>query len=318
MARVTRNKYINGILIFSAFIVVVLIVACGADNSTNNNVSTAPTITGISPNTTVPGQQNVPASITGSNFTGAVTVTMGDGITVKSATAVSSSMINIVFSASSTISSGPRTITVTASGGTASSDKIFSVAAAQDPIADFSATENKDIIGQFTFDASASTGMGVSIQNFSWDFGDGVKQEGGARNVVHQYAANGNYNVNLKVTTVNGNGTTSKPIHVDFPDNCGYKDVCAGFDHPQNFTIVAVAGQPNAATIVSDRNLYKCNAPGGEIRRINVPPESPDEFLGDIEPGTLTCRTMKLKVYGLPFYRPPKVGEKVYLVYKNG
>lgn len=302
------------ILLYSILLGIVLLVACGDDNSTNNPAS-APVITGMTPGTVNAGQQNVAGTITGANFTGSITVNMGEGITVSQAAAASSNQIIVVFSVSSTTTSGARTITVTAAGGTGSSTSVFSVKSS--PIANFTATPNEDIVGQYTFDASDSNGSGKKIDKFAWDFGDGTKDEG--KKIVHQFIQDGTYRVELKVRNANGTDTMSNSFTVKFPNNCGFKENCLGFDHPQYFTIVGVNGPEDAATIVSDRDLFKCSSLCcGEIRRANVPPESPDEFLGDVEPGTLTCRSMKLKVYGLPFYHGPKVGERVYLVYKKG
>jgi gliding motility-associated-like protein len=102
------------------------------------------------------------------------------------------------------------TLTVTTDGGCASTTT-HSITINPLPIADFVSTvpcENQPV--DFT---DLSQGNGGVIDTWAWDFGDGNNSS--VQNPSHQYAASGQYNVELIVYTTSGcSDTASKPALV--------------------------------------------------------------------------------------------------------
>ena len=68
-----------------------------------------------------------------------------------------------------------------------------------------------------TFNASGSTDSGASIEDYSWDFGDGTTADShGTPTDTHSYTNPGTYNVTLIVTNSNGESeTTTQTVTVD-------------------------------------------------------------------------------------------------------
>jgi subtilisin family serine protease len=85
-----------------------------------------PTITVVTPNQGNRGQ-SLNIIINGTNLTGASTVSFGAGITVNSITVVSSTRITVNITINRNAKKGPRTVTVTAPGGTATKTGGFTV-----------------------------------------------------------------------------------------------------------------------------------------------------------------------------------------------
>ena len=107
---------------------------------------------------------------------------------------------------------GTYTCTVTVNGQTHTATT--EVIVYPKPNANFTFTEV--CVGSPTSFTSTSTTnpAGQTIQNYSWDFGDG--QTGIGANVTHTYAAAGTYNVTLTVSTGDGHCTSeiTKEVHV--------------------------------------------------------------------------------------------------------
>lgn len=104
------------------------------------------------------------------------------------------------------------TLTVGAPGGTSSStSQSFVVNAPTPPVASFTvAPSSPTALANATFSAAASTvGVGATITNYSWSFGDGATASGANSLVVsHAYAVAGNYTVTLTITDSLGRTAT--------------------------------------------------------------------------------------------------------------
>ena len=96
------------------------------------------------------------------------------------------------------------TLTVGGPGGTSNSTSVsFVVNAPAPPVASFTVAPSSPVaLANATFSAAASTvGIGATITNFSWSFGDGATASGpNALVVSHAYAVAGNYTVTLTIT----------------------------------------------------------------------------------------------------------------------
>jgi len=93
----------------------------------------APTLTTVSPNSGIQGQ-NVNITLTGTNFqSGATVAVSGTGVTVSDVNRVSSSSITATFTIGASALTGGRNVTVTTAGGTTSA-QTFTVNAAPPPV----------------------------------------------------------------------------------------------------------------------------------------------------------------------------------------
>ena len=103
-------------------------------------------------------------------------------------------------------------LTVGGPGGTSNSTSLsFVVNAPAPPVASFTvAPSSPTALANATFSAAASTvGVGATITNYSWIFGDGGTASGAnALAVSHSYAAAGNYTVTLTITDSLGRTAT--------------------------------------------------------------------------------------------------------------
>ncbi len=103
-------------------------------------------------------------------------------------------------------------LTVGGPGGTSHSTSLsFVVNAPAPPVASFTVAPSSPTAGaSATFNAAASTvGVGATITNYSWIFGDGGTASGAnALAVSHIYAAAGNYTVTLTITDSLGRTAT--------------------------------------------------------------------------------------------------------------
>jgi len=308
------------------------LIGCGGDNSTSNNTPPppavgAPTISAFAPDHVIAGQHDVSGTITGTNFSGNVVVNMGAGITVTQTQVASTTTINVKFDVSSTAPGGSRTISVTAQGGSVNSNKVVTVDG-RAPRAEFAVQASKNDPAKFTFNATDSSTSTGHVSKFLWEFGDRKKDEG--KVVTHQFGKDGIFSVTLtvvnsfglkdeaqkkvEVKTNNGGGggggiDCGKEAFVPEPNEPD-ATACFGFGALQKFVITKV----DFPVIQSDHALHTCGGRVGEIRRQFG--GGVHEFLGDVKQLSCGGRVVTLKVYGLPNYDPPKVGEHVYLVYK--
>lgn len=173
-----------------------------------------PTVSGITPGSVSRGQKNVQGTITGTNFAGNVTVTLGDGISISQTTVNGSTSISIVFSVGLNAPAGAHTITVVTAAGTASSTTIFTVGSNKVPTASFTVDPTKGATNTlYIFDATNSKDTDGSISGYKWDFGDG--KSGTGRTTTHKYAAAGTFDITLTVTDNDGGkGEVQKPVEV--------------------------------------------------------------------------------------------------------
>jgi trimeric autotransporter adhesin len=110
------------------------------------------------------------------------------------------------------------TLTVTDDkGATASVTQPVTVTAPapenQSPTASFTSEVSG---GNVSFDGSASSDPDGTVDSYAWDFGDGVTGDG--RTAAHLYAADGTYQVTLKVTDDKGaTASVTQPVTVKTP-----------------------------------------------------------------------------------------------------
>lgn len=176
---------------------------CGGNNSTPTGPDLRPTVTGMTPGSVSRGQKNIQGTITGTNFTGNVTVTLGDGISISEATPNGTTSINIVFSVGTNAPAGAHTITVVTAAGTASSTTVFSVSNNRVPTASFTVNPEKGATNTlYIFDATKSNDADGSISGYKWDFGD--SKTGTGRTTTHKYSAAGTFNITLTVIDNDG------------------------------------------------------------------------------------------------------------------
>jgi PKD repeat protein len=178
---------------------------CGgcSDEDNNRDVTTSaqPAISSVSPNQISRGQQNQEVRISGSNLSGVTAVQMGDGISVQSFSSTSATEILAKVSASRTTSAGTRSISITTSGGSATSGSVFSVSQNVAPVAKFKQDPiNPGIDSIVKFDASISEDDG-DIATYQWDFGDGKSGKG--KLTTHKYLSAGTFRVQLTVSDRN-------------------------------------------------------------------------------------------------------------------
>jgi PKD repeat protein len=104
------------------------------------------------------------------------------------------------------------TLTVNGPGGTSNStSQSFVVNAPAPPVASFTVAPSSPTAGaQAIFSAAASTvGVGATIVNYTWDFGDGGSASGAnTLTVAHTYAVAGTYTVTLTITDSLGRSAT--------------------------------------------------------------------------------------------------------------
>jgi PKD repeat protein len=196
-------------------VVVFAMAGCGDDNNNGTN-NGQPTINGMNPNQVSIGQLAAVATITGTNLSGVTSVQLGDGITVTGFESRSANELGVTFDVSKNASAGPRTISVTATGGTATSATMFNVTSNKAPTASFTMDPSAgSITTVFTFDASNSVDAAAvhSVTSYNWDFGDGKSAQG--KKVTHKFTTIGSYKVLLSVgDNEGGTATASRSLEI--------------------------------------------------------------------------------------------------------
>jgi hypothetical protein len=305
------------------------VFACNNDDNNNPTTSTQPTITGMSPASVKPGQQNVAGTINGTNFNGSPTVNLGAGITVAQASLVNANQINVKFSVNNVAPDGAHTISVTVSGGTASADNLFSVNPKK-PAARFAVTpETGDLNTVFRFDASSSDADGAGkIDSYRWNFGDGKQDQG--KVVQHKFTKPNSFGVeltvksnygeqdsnkkNVKVNDVGGGGGgggvggCSQEPETMAPESTA----CSGYGNAQYFRIAKV--EAGGTYLTSDHEMHLCRGHVCEVRKLHV--EGYAEFLGDVKGLDCNNRRMRMDHSHQPAYFEPHVGDRALMVCK--
>lgn len=189
-------------LSFVLIAITFLFFGCGDSNNSPTGPGTKPVISGMTPATVSRGAQNVAGTIQGSNLSGIVSVDLGPGITVqqKSSTATE---ITIKFSVANDAPAGAHTISVSTSGGTATSTTVFTVSDNRAPDAAFVVSPTSGAKNTvFVFDATTSSDPDGTVKQYKWNFGDG--KSGNGITAKHQFAAAGKFDVTLTVTDNDG------------------------------------------------------------------------------------------------------------------
>lgn len=198
----------------SVFFVLSLFVfsGCNNDGGTNSNLAT---ILGINPNIVSKGQTSIQGIITGTNFTGVTSVTLGDAIAVEEFSATSATEIQVRFSVSRSAASGVRTIVVvTPAGSASSSGSLLSVDNNAAPLASFSIDPPAGSTATtFTLDGSSSRDSDGTVTQYSWNLGDGHTDNG--KVITHKFTSIATFNITLTVKDNDGaTQTLSKDVEV--------------------------------------------------------------------------------------------------------
>lgn len=174
------------------------LTGCGNDNPTGGGGSQA-TISSFSPAQVSRGQQHIEGLIQGTNLTGIVAVSLGDGLVVEEFSSTSSTQIEVRFSVTANAAAGQRTITVGTSHGAVTAGALLSVSNNKAPSAAFSSSPSSGARNTtFTFDASGSEDSDGTVDAYRWDFGDGETDNG--RIVTHKFSKLGTFEVKLTIT----------------------------------------------------------------------------------------------------------------------
>jgi len=146
----------------------------GVADSVTVAVQAPPTISWVSPSQGIQ-RQTLTVTITGTYFTGATTVSFGPGITINSFTANTSTKITSDITIGAKAALGPRNVSVTSPGGTATLISGFTVVQAPPTISRVSPSQGTQgktltvtITGTyFTGATTVSFGPGITINSFT-------------------------------------------------------------------------------------------------------------------------------------------------------
>jgi len=130
------------------------------------------------------------------------------------------------------------------------------------PTASFTYSPSDPAAGEtVTFDASASSDLNGTIENYEWSFGDGINDTGMI--VTHAYASVGVYNVTLKVTNNYGlYSVTSQNLTVCVHDVTIINVILPAAEvyHGQVVNITVVARNQGTAVETFNVTLYRYDA----------------------------------------------------------
>ncbi len=178
-----------------------------------------PDIEKVEPNAAGQGAFNQNIAVHGKNFTPNMILNFGADIDVSQVDVESSNSAIATISVHPEAQVGPRNIIVQNSLEFTSVAKgLFSVFANLGPVASFQVTPSTGYAQYtlFVFDASDSHDPDGEISSYSWDFGDGEKDEG--KIVNHIYQEEGYPEVVLTITDNAGAiGSTSQQLYVASP-----------------------------------------------------------------------------------------------------
>ncbi|MDH5714377.1 MAG: PKD domain-containing protein [Candidatus Aminicenantes bacterium] len=180
-----------------------------------------PDIEKVEPNSVGQGAFNQNITMQGKNFTPNMILNFGAEIDVSQVDVKSSNLAIATISVLPEAQVGSRNIIVQNSLEFTSVAKgFFSVFPNLCPVASFNVTPSTGYAQYtlFIFDASDSYDSDGEISEYSWDFGDGEKEEG--KIVNHMYQEEGNPEVVLTVSdNVGAIGSTSQQLYVASPFN---------------------------------------------------------------------------------------------------
>jgi titin len=246
-----------------------------------------PTITTVSPNSSLQGQTATSVIITGTYFTNASVVTFGAGITVNSFTVNSATQITANITISGSATTGARDVSVTTPGGTATKTGGFTVNPAPPTITTVS--PNSGVQGQslsvtitgtcFTGATGVSFGSGITVNSFMVDSSTQI-----AANIsISGSAATGARDVS--VTTPGGTATktggfTVNPVPPP-PAAPTLKSPASG----STVSTLTPRLEWNASTGAADYGLQVATSSAFTTLVVNVTGAS--DLFYDIAPGTL-------------------------------
>jgi Bacterial Ig-like domain/IPT/TIG domain len=176
----------------------------------------APTVTGVDPDTLGQGALNVPVDITGTNFANGSTVSVGSGVTVTNVHVVSSTEITAVFTVSSSASVGARTVTVTNTDGQSGGCAGCLTISAGPTISSISPTSRAQGTTDQPFSIVGSAFHGGATVAFSPNTGITV-------GTVDVPSAN---SISTTITVASDAPTTARDVIVTNPDDFG-RGVCS-------------------------------------------------------------------------------------------
>ena len=201
-------------------IMVGFVIVIGCQNKITSP-TLPPDIEKVEPNSVGQGAFNQNITMQGKNFTPNMILNFGAEIDVSQVDVKSSNLAIATISVLPEAQVGSRNIIVQNSLEFTSVAKgFFSVFPNLCPVASFNVTPSTGYAQytQFFFDASGSYDSDGEISEYSWDFGDGEKEEG--KIVNHMYQEEGNPEVVLTVSdNVGAIGSTSQQLYVASPFN---------------------------------------------------------------------------------------------------
>ncbi|MFB0519421.1 MAG: PKD domain-containing protein [Acidobacteriota bacterium] len=201
-------------------IMVGFVIVTGCQNKITSP-TLPPDIENVEPNSAGQGAFNQNITVQGKNFTPNMILNFGADIDVSQVDVRSSNSAIATISVLPEAQVGPRNIVVQNSLEFTSVAKgFFSVFPNLGPVASFRVTPSTGYAQYtlFVFDASDSHDPDGEISGYSWDFGDGEKDEG--KIVNHMYQEEGNPEVVLTVSdNVGAIGSTSQQLFVAPPFN---------------------------------------------------------------------------------------------------
>ncbi|MDH5405429.1 MAG: PKD domain-containing protein [Candidatus Aminicenantes bacterium] len=201
-------------------IMVGFVIVIGCQNKITSP-TLPPDIEKVEPNSVGQGAFNQNITMQGKNFTPNMILNFGAEIDVSQVDVKSSNLAIATISVLPEAQVGSRNIIVQNSLEFTSVAKgFFSVFPNLCPVASFNVTPSTGYAQYtlFIFDASDSYDSDGEISEYSWDFGDGEKEEG--KIVNHMYQEEGNPEVVLTVSdNVGAIGSTSQQLYVASPFN---------------------------------------------------------------------------------------------------
>ncbi len=196
-------------------IMVGFVIVTGCQNKITSP-TLPPDIEKVEPNSAGQGAFNQNITVQGKNFTPNMILNFGADIDVSQVDVRSSNSAIATISVLPEAQVGPRNIVVQNSlEFTSVAEGLFSVFPNLCPVASFKVAPSSGYAQytQFLFDASGSYDSDGQISSYSWDFGDGEKEEG--KIVNHMYQEEGNPEVVLTVSdNVGAIGLTSQQLYV--------------------------------------------------------------------------------------------------------
>lgn len=184
--------------LFMVLAVAALFDGCKESDDSTGNQSQQPTIISMTPSEVYRGQL-ADGRITGTNFSGVLAVSLGDGIDVREISGVTPTEILVRFFVRNNAQPGNRTIAVNTAAGTATSTAVLSVGTNRVPIVNFTVDPSTGVPSTvFHFDGNSSSDPDGTITRYQWEFGNGATAEGAK--VTHRFNSSGNFMVRLTVT----------------------------------------------------------------------------------------------------------------------